>query len=184
MRFTEAVLKGVWLVEQVPAVDDRGSFVRTFCENEFAEHGLETRFVQHSTSTSVQRHTLRGMHFQKVPHREVKLVSCLKGAIWDVVVDLRPGSTSYGQWVAYELSLTNGRQLYIPKGFAHGYLTLTDDAVVSYLISEFYCAPASCGVRFDDPLLAIDWPAEPAAIAEKDRHWPFLTKAKSGMCAL
>ena len=174
MRFMEASLKGAWLIDQVPAVDSRGSFARTFCEHEFGERGLEKRFVQHSTSTSSRRHTLRGMHFQKVPHREVKLVSCLQGAIWDVMVDLRPGSPTHGRWAGYELSAANGRQLYIPKGFAHGYLTLTDDAVVSYLISEFYCAPASTGVRFDDPRLAIDWPAEPAIISEKDRNWPLL----------
>ncbi|MDI7860745.1 dTDP-4-dehydrorhamnose 3,5-epimerase [Rhizobiaceae bacterium n13] len=177
MRFTEAGLKGAWLVDLVSTFDDRGSFARTFCENEFHEHGLETRFVQHSISTSSRLHTLRGMHFQKVPHREVKLVSCLQGAVWDVMVDLRTDSPTYGNWAAYELSPQNGRQLYIPRGFAHGYLTLADDTVISYLISEFYCAPAASGVRYDDPRLGITWPAEPAVISERDKDWPLLGSA-------
>jgi dTDP-4-dehydrorhamnose 3,5-epimerase len=174
MKFTETKLNGAWLVEVVPISDDRGSFARTFCLNEFKEHGLETRFVQHSMSLSVRKHTLRGMHFQVAPHEEVKVVSCIRGAIMDVIIDLRPHSPTYRQWAAYELSESNGRQLYIPKGFAHGFQTLRDDATVSYLISEFYHPQASTGVRWDDPAIGIEWPATPTVLSDKDQVWPLM----------
>ncbi|TXR48331.1 dTDP-4-dehydrorhamnose 3,5-epimerase [Phyllobacterium endophyticum] len=174
MRFTETKLNGAWLVEVLPISDDRGSFARTFCLNEFKEHGLETRFVQHSMSHSVRKHTLRGMHFQLAPHEEVKVVSCIRGAIMDVIIDLRPHSPTCRQWAAYELSESNGRQLYIPKGFAHGFQTLRDDAIVSYLISEFYHPQASTGVRWDDPAFGIEWPALPSVLSDKDQVWPLM----------
>lgn len=174
MRITETELKGAWLIESLPIADDRGYFSRTFCVEEFREHGLETTFVQHSVSHSVKKHTLRGMHFQTAPHAEVKVVSCIRGAILDVIIDLRPYSQNYRRWAAYELSDSNCRQLYIPKGFAHGFQTLHDDATVSYLISEFYNPDASTGVRWDDPAFAIDWPAAPAVLSNKDQAWPLL----------
>jgi dTDP-4-dehydrorhamnose 3,5-epimerase len=174
MRFGMTGLEGAWLIDQEPARDERGAFARTFCVREFAAHGLETNFVQHSMSTSTRRHTLRGMHFQREPHAEVKLVSCVRGAIYDVIVDLRPQSPTRLKWQGFELTEANRTQLYIPKGFAHGFLTLEPDTVVSYLISEFYAPEAASGVRFDDPLLAIDWPAQPAVVSEKDRNWPLL----------
>lgn len=179
MRFTETEPNGAWLIETLPMSDERGSFARTFCVNEYQEHGLETTFVQHSVSHSVNKHTLRGMHFQTAPHAEVKVVSCIRGAIMDVIIDLRPHSPNYRRWAAYELSDSNNRQLYIPKGFAHGFQTLRDDAVVSYLISEFYNPQASTGVRWDDPAFAIDWPAEPTVLSAKDRAWPLLDTAKT-----
>jgi dTDP-4-dehydrorhamnose 3,5-epimerase len=138
MRFRELELGGVWLVEPEPIGDQRGAFWRTFCEREMSIHGLETRFVQHSQSHSARAGTLRGMHFQAAPHAEVKLVSCVRGAIRDVVVDLRPASATFRRWIASSSRPQNRRQIYIPKGFAHGFITLDDDSVVSYLISEFY----------------------------------------------
>jgi dTDP-4-dehydrorhamnose 3,5-epimerase len=174
MRFTETELNGAWLIETVPISDARGSFARTFCVDEFKEHGLETTFVQHSMSHSVTKHTLRGMHFQAAPHAEVKVVSCIRGAILDVIIDLRPHSPNYRRWAAYELSDGNCRQLYIPKGFAHGFQTLRDNATVSYLISEFYNPQASTGVRWNDRAFAIDWPAKPTVLSDKDQAWPLL----------
>jgi len=172
MRFHDTKLDGPWLIETDPAHDERGFFARTFCAREFADHGLETRFVQHSVSHSKRRHTLRGMHFQSGPHAEVKLVSCIRGAIFDVIVDIRPASRTYLQWQGFKLTSRNRRQLYIPKGFAHGFQTLTDDAVVSYLISEFYAPESASGFRFDDPVLAIDWPVVPTVVSDRDRRWP------------
>ncbi|MCD1262648.1 dTDP-4-dehydrorhamnose 3,5-epimerase [Shinella sumterensis] len=174
MLFTRTDLEGVWLIEASPIRDERGSFARTFCIDEMNVRGLEHRFVQHSLSRSTAKHTLRGLHFQRAPHAEVKVVSCLNGAIWDVAVDLRPQSPTYRRWTAAELSADNMRQLYIPKGCAHGFLSLTEDAVVGYLISTRYDPSAAAGLRYDDPALAIDWPAEPAVMSEKDRNWPLL----------
>lgn len=172
MRFIETELKGTWLLEPEPNCDERGYFVRTFCELEFAKHGLATRFVQHSASVSVTRGTLRGLHFQRSPYTEVKVVSCRTGAVFDVVVDLRLGSPTCGQWVGFELSAANRRQLYIPAGFAHGMQTLTDNAEVSYLISAFHNAAAADGVRYDDPMLGVAWPIAVTVVSDRDRMWP------------
>jgi dTDP-4-dehydrorhamnose 3,5-epimerase len=174
VRFTETELGGAWLIEPVPNIDDRGSFARTFCEKEMADCGLATRFVQHSQSHSVLKGTLRGLHFQKDPYGEVKIVSCIRGAIYDVIVDLRPGSPTRYRWAAYELTPGNKKQLYIPAGFAHGFQTLTEHAEVSYLISQFYVPQASTGLRYDDPAFAIDWPMHPSVLSERDRNWPRL----------
>lgn len=178
MLFTKTDLDGVWLIEARPATDERGSFARTFCTDEMERHALETRFVQHSLSRSTRKHTLRGLHFQHAPHREVKLVSCLKGAIWDVAVDLRPQSPAFGRWTAAELTAENMRQLYIPEGFAHGFLSLTDDVAVGYLISARYDPATAAGIRYDDPAIAIEWPATPAVMSEKDRNWPLLSQVQ------
>ena len=175
MHFTQTDLEGVWLIEASPVVDERGSFARTFSIDEMESYGLEGRFVQHSLSRSRQKHTLRGLHFQQAPHSEVKLVSCLRGAIFDVAVDLRPQSQNYRRWIAAELSEGNMRQLYIPAGFAHGFLSLIDDVAVNYLISSRYEPAAARGIRYDDPALGIDWPAAPVVISEKDRAWPPLS---------
>ena len=174
LRFQPTSLDGAWLIEPEPVRDERGFFARTFCATEFAERGLETGFVQHSVSHSARVHTIRGMHFQTPPHAEVKVVSCIAGTIYDVIVDIRPQSPTYLQWRAFELSASNRRQLYIPAGFAHGFQTLADDATVSYLISQFYTPQAASGLRFDDPTLGIEWPAAPSIISERDRHWPLL----------
>jgi dTDP-4-dehydrorhamnose 3,5-epimerase len=174
MRFTETELKGVWLIEPTPVVDDRGSFTRLFCEKEMADCGLATRFVQHSRAHSVKKGTLRGLHFQNDPYAEVKLVSCVHGAIFDVVVDLRPNSSTRYSWLGFELTPQNMRQVYIPAGFAHGLQTLTDDAEVSYLISQFYTPQVSAGARYNDPAFSIAWPLMPTAMSERDRTWPLL----------
>jgi dTDP-4-dehydrorhamnose 3,5-epimerase len=172
MLFTKTELEGAWLIEPEPVRDPRGWFARTFCEREFASQGLETRFVQHSTSQNAERGTLRGMHFQTGAHAEVKLVRCLKGAILDVIIDLNPGSPTYRQWRGYELSALNMRQLYVPKGFAHGFQTLEDNCEVGYLISEFYAPAASSGVRWNDPAFGIAWPMAPTVLSDKDKGWP------------
>jgi dTDP-4-dehydrorhamnose 3,5-epimerase len=172
MRFQETELPGAWLIDIDPIQDDRGFFSRTFCERELRERGLETNFVQHSMSYSASQATLRGMHFQTAPHSEVKIVGCTKGAIWDVIIDIRADSPSFGQWLGVELTANNRRQLYIPKGFAHGFETLSDQTEVRYLISSFYEPAAATGYRHDDPAFGISWPLPVAVISDKDRCWP------------
>ena len=176
MRFETTSLDGVWLIHVEPVHDSRGSFARTFSADEFQAHGLETNFPQHSISFSSRKGTVRGMHFQREPHSEVKLVRCTSGAIWDVIIDIRPGSPTFGQWRGFELSDKNRRQLYVPKGFAHGFQTLGDDAQVSYLISEFYTPDAASGVRHDDPSFGIVWPLAVTALSERDALWPDFAK--------
>lgn len=172
MRFIEAGIDGAFIVEPEPIRDERGFFARSFCVGEFSAHGLATAFVQHSISYSARRHTLRGLHFQRPPHAEIKLVSCVAGAVLDVIVDLRAGSPTCLEWRSFELTAHNRRQLYIPKGVAHGFQTLCAHSTLHYLISEFHVPTAACGVRYDDPGLAIDWPARPSVMSERDRQWP------------
>jgi dTDP-4-dehydrorhamnose 3,5-epimerase len=172
MHFRPTSLRGAWLIELQPARDERGFFARTFCVHEFSIHGLETSFPQHSISVTPRRGTLRGMHFQRKPHAEVKLIRCIKGKIWDVIIDLRPDSPTFCSWQSFELSAENRRQLYIPKGFAHGFQTLTDDVDVSYLISEMHVPEATNGVRHDDPAFQVEWPLAVTMISDKDRSWP------------
>ena len=175
MRFEAISLDGAWLVHPEPMPDSRGFFVRTFCVNEFRDHGLETAFPQHSVSCSFRKGTVRGMHFQRAPHGEVKLVRCLSGSIWDVIIDIRPESPTFRQWLGFELSAENGLQLYIPKGFAHGFQTLNDDTRVNYLISEFHAPAAASGARYNDPAFDVTWPLPVTTIAEKDLLWPDFT---------
>jgi dTDP-4-dehydrorhamnose 3,5-epimerase len=172
MRFIPASLTGVFAIQPEPVRDSRGFFARTFCVREFAERGLETQFVQHSISYNAARGTLRGMHFQVAPYGEVKIVTCIKGAIRDVVLDLREGSPTWGRWEAFDLTAANRRSLYIPEGLVHGFQTLESESEVSYLISAFHEPQASRGVRHDDPTFAITWPLPVAAISEKDLSWP------------
>ena len=172
MRFDTTQLDGAWLIGLEPASDNRGFFSRTFCTREFAERGLGTAFVQHSTSFPTARGTIRGMHLQREPAAEVKVVSCVRGAVYDVIVDLRKRSPTYRRWQGFELSAENRRRLYIPAGYAHGFQTLSDDAEVEYLISEFYAPDSASGVRYDDPAFAISWPLSVASISDKDRLWP------------
>lgn len=172
MRFQTTNLRDAWLIDLEQVGDSRGFFARTFCVQEFASNGLEISYPQHSISFSSRVGTVRGMHYQREPHSEVKLVRCLKGAIWDVIIDIRPGSPTYRRWQGFELSDTNRRQLYIPRGFAHGFQTLSDDAEVSYLISEIYVPEAASGIRHDDPSFSIAWPLPVSAISEKDSRWP------------
>ena len=171
MRFLETKLDGAWLIEPEPIRDSRGYFARTFCVRDFDERGLESRFVQHSRSFSATKGTLRGLHFQTPPHEEVKLVSCVSGAVYDVIVDMRPNSPTYRKWQGFELSADNKRQLYVPAGFAHGFQTLTDDAELNYLISAFYEPAASTGISYDDPALGVTWPLPVSVISDRDRSW-------------
>jgi dTDP-4-dehydrorhamnose 3,5-epimerase len=172
VQFRQTKLADVRLIALEPAVDERGFFARTFCEREFGVQGLETRFVQHSISSTTRAGSIRGMHFQRPPHEEVKLIGCIAGTIHDVLIDLRPGSPTYLAWEAYELSARNRLQLYVPQGFAHGFQTLAPDSVVAYLISAFYAPEAAAGYRHDDPAFNIAWPLPVADISPKDRSWP------------
>jgi dTDP-4-dehydrorhamnose 3,5-epimerase len=172
MQFRTTKLDGPWLIGLQPALDGRGYFARTFCGEEFAARGLEIHFPQHSISYSAQKGTLRGMHYQRRPHAEVKLLRCLRGTIWDVIVDIRPKSPTFRCWQGFELSDSNQLQLYVPKGFAHGFQTLTENAEVSYLISESYAPSAASGIRYNDPNLGIPWPLSVSAISDKDLSWP------------
>ncbi len=172
MIFHPLTIEGAWRVEPQPVADERGFFARTWCQQEFAERGLETRLVQCSVSVSPRRGTLRGMHYQAPPHGEVKLVRCTRGAVYDVVVDLRADSPTLGRWQAVELTADNRWALYIPPGVAHGFLTLVDDCEVYYQMSEFYHAAAARGVRWNDPAFAIEWPAAVTTISDRDAQYP------------
>lgn len=178
MRFTALDLKGSYLIKPEPVSDERGHFARMFCEEEFAAHGLERRFVQRSISFNHRRGTLRGLHFQQAPHGETKIVRCTAGAVFDVLVDLRPGSPTFGKSVTCELSAANLAMLYIPEGFAHGFLTLTDNAEVYYEISQAFVPEAASGIAYDDPDIGIAWPLAPVVISARDRALPRLADAK------
>ncbi|HTO70148.1 MAG TPA: dTDP-4-dehydrorhamnose 3,5-epimerase [Myxococcota bacterium] len=177
MIFKETGLPGAVTIEPERIEDARGFFARIFCAREFGEHGLAARFVQSSVSWNARAHTLRGMHFQLPPHREIKLVRCTRGAIFDAIVDLRTGSPTRLRWFGTELSAANRRMLYIPEGFAHGFLTLVPDTEVFYEMTEFYAPQAGRGLRWNDPALAIRWPAAPSVIAERDATYPDLDLA-------
>jgi dTDP-4-dehydrorhamnose 3,5-epimerase len=178
MRFTETRLSGCMIIDVEPIADERGHFARRFCAREFAEHSLPTEFVQSSLSFNPHIGTLRGLHFERMPRMEEKLVWCAAGAIFDVAVDLRPVSPSFGQWVGCELTATNHRQLYLPKGFAHGFITLKPDTVVSYQMAQFYEPWHSVGVRWNDPDIGVNWPIEPTLISERDAKLPLLKEAE------
>lgn len=173
MRFTETRLRGAFVIEPEPRLDERGFFARTWCEREFAQHGIGMVIRQCNLSANRRRGTLRGMHYHAPPHAEAKVVSCVRGAIHDVIIDLRPASATYRQYAAVELSADNRRLLYVPAGFAHGFQTLADDTEVYYQMSEFYAPAAARGVRWNDPAFAIEWPpAVPRVLSEQDRSYP------------
>lgn len=172
MIFHPTELPGVYRLEPQPYRDDRGFFARTFCAQEFAQHGLDPRVAQCSLSFNPRRGTLRGMHYQEAPQAEAKLVRCTMGKIFDVALDLRPGSPCYKRWVGFILSAENRFALYVPPGCAHGFLTLEDDTEVLYLMSEFYSASHARGVRYDDPAFGIAWPEAVRVIHERDRAYP------------
>lgn len=159
MIFTETKLQGSYIIEPEPIWDERGFFARTFCAEEFQKRGLVSVFVQHNVSYNTKKGTLRGMHFQAHPHEETKLVTCTRGAVYDVIVDLRTDSSTFKQWQAVELSRQNRRTLYIPVGFAHGFQTLEDDVELLYHISQQYHQESARGVRWDDPAFGIRWPS-------------------------
>lgn len=172
MRFTETSLKGAYLVEIERRADSRGFFARAWCRREFELQGLNPNLAQANIAFSHTRGTLRGMHHQVPPYQEAKLVRCTMGAIYDVIVDLRRDSPTYMQWFGVELTARNGRMLYVPEGFAHGYQTLADDTEVFYQTSHFYAPECARGVRYDDPAFRISWPMAIRVISDADKHWP------------
>jgi dTDP-4-dehydrorhamnose 3,5-epimerase len=173
MIFAPTPLSDAVIIDVERREDERGFLARVFCETEFAQHGLTTRFVQASTIYTERRGTLRGLHYQEAPHAEVKLVRCTRGAAYLVIVDLRPESATYRQWIATELSPVTGRLVYVPEGFAQGYQTLADDTEVAYQMSHPYVPSAARGVRWDDSAFGINWPrAERRLISTRDRAWP------------
>ena len=175
MHFIETGISGAWVIDPNPHQDERGRFLRAWCAREFSERGLEFTPVQANMGYSVTKGTLRGMHFQKAPNLEAKLVRCTRGAMFDVLLDLRPGSSTYGKWYGVELTADNGRMLYVPEQCAHGYQTLQQNTEMHYLTSAFYNPGSATGVRFDDPAFAIRWPLRPTVISQQDRNWPLVT---------
>lgn len=175
MIYTETSLKGAFVIDPEPVADERGMFARVWCAQELELHGLCPRWVQSSVSVNRRKGTLRGMHYQVAPNEEVKLVRCTAGSIYDVIVDLRSTSPTYGQYVGLLLTADNHRSLYIPKQFAHGFLTLQDNSEVSYHMSEFYAPSSARGIRWDDPLLHIEWPEPIKMVSGKDLVWPGFT---------
>src|SRR5262249_43008860 len=159
-------------IDPDPHADERGRFMRVWCVREFAQHGIDFLPAQANSAFNLRKGTVRGLHFQEASAREAKLVRCTRGAIFDVVLDVRPGSLSYGKWYGAELTAENGRMLYVPEECAHGYQALKDDTEMYYMTSQFYTTSAVRGVRFDDPTFAIQWPLSPTSISEQDRNWP------------
>jgi dTDP-4-dehydrorhamnose 3,5-epimerase len=172
MVFGETEIPGTYTVGLEKRADNRGFFARGWCRQEFADQGLNNRLVQMNVSFNRCRHTLRGFHYQTTPYQEDKILRCVRGAVHDVVIDLRPDSATYMQHISIALSAANYRMLLVPKGCANAFLTLEDDTEVTYLVSEFYTPAAERGVRWNDPAFGINWPAEPAIISNKDRSWP------------
>jgi dTDP-4-dehydrorhamnose 3,5-epimerase len=173
MLFTETILKGAYLIEPEKLEDERGFFARSFCVREFEKHGLNPRLVQCNISHNIKKGTLRGMHYQKAPCAEAKLVRCTRGAIYDVIVDLRPDSPGFKMNFGIRLDGSNRKMLYIPEGFAHGFITLEDDSEVFYQMSEFYSPQHAAGFRWNDPFFRIQWPPlEVAVISERDKTYP------------
>ncbi len=181
MIFTETQLEGAFIVDPELLEDERGFFARTWCQREFAQRGLNRRLVQCSISYSSRRGTLRGLHYQVKPFEEAKLIRCTSGAIYDVIIDLRPDSSSYMQWLAVELTADVKRMLYIPEGFAHGFQTLENDTEIFYQMSEFYAPECARGIRWDDPAFGIRWPAADRIISAQDRAYPDFVPTKESI---
>jgi len=174
LRFTKTPLDGVLIVELDLLEDERGFFARSFCRNEFQDLGLDPTVAQHNVSFNRKRGTLRGLHYQAMPHEEAKLVRCTRGAIWDVIVDVREDSATRYRWFSVELNAENHRGLYIPRGFAHGFQTLADDTEVFYQMSEFYHPEAARGLRWDDPRIGLDWPIGNPVISPRDLSYQLI----------
>lgn len=172
MHFTETKVKGAFLIDLDPRSDNRGFFARSWCLKEFQEHGLVSHIAQINLALTLKMGTVRGLHFQTPPDEEAKTVRCTRGAVYDVVVDLRPSSPTHKAWAGFELSADNHRILYIPVGCAHGYQTLSDDSEIEYLTSAAYAPTSAKGVRFDDPAFGIEWPLPVTVISDADRSWP------------
>ncbi|MGE0704972.1 MAG: dTDP-4-dehydrorhamnose 3,5-epimerase [Vicinamibacterales bacterium] len=171
LRFEPALVQGAWLIDLSSVQDERGFFARVWCQREFEQHGLVADLVQMNLSHSGQRGTLRGLHYQVAPSEETKVISCIRGAIWDVIVDLRPSSSTYLRWIGVELTAGNRRQLYVPRGCAHGYQTLADETEVLYHASARYAPQAERGIRWNDPQFSIAWPIVEPIVSAKDLKW-------------
>jgi dTDP-4-dehydrorhamnose 3,5-epimerase len=176
MNFLPTIFEGAWLIRLDMRKDERGFFARTMCQREFAAQGLASEFVQTNASGNIAAGTLRGLHFQRAPHAEVKLVRCTRGAIFDVIVDLRPQSSTFLMWQGFRLSASGDLLLYVPAGFAHGYQTLEPATEVTYQVSAFYAPQAEGGLRYDDPAIGIEWPLPISSISPKDASWPLLER--------
>ncbi len=174
MKFIPATLSGVWRIELEPREDERGFLARTYCEQEFAGHGLHTHWPQCNLTRTVTRGMIRGLHWQAEPRPEVKLIRCVRGAVWDVVVDVRPASPSFGRWEAFELTGDGRVQLYVPAGFAHGFQCLSDGSELHYQMGDGYVGELARGLRWDDPQVGIRWPLPLAGISPRDRTLPRL----------
>lgn len=172
MIFTETKLNGAYTIEMEKLGDSRGFFARAWCTKEFEAHGLSTWLVQANVSYNKKKKTLRGMHYQVAPYEETKLARCTRGAIYDVIIDLRRESPTYKQWIGVELTSKNYKMLYVPKNFAHGFQTLVDDTEVTYQVSQFYAPGCEQGIRYNDPAFGIEWPLEVQVISDKDASWP------------
>lgn len=172
MIFKEIRLEGAYIIEPEKLEDKRGFFARAWCQKEFEAHGLVSRPAQANISYSKKKGTLRGMHYQVAPYQETKLVRCTRGAIYDVIIDLRPNSLTYGQWIGVELTAENYKMLFVPKDFAHGFQTLEDNTEVIYQVSQFYSPGSENGIRYDDPAIGIKWPVDVQVISDKDKGWP------------
>ena len=170
MIFTATPISGTYLIDLEKRSDDRGFFARTFCESEFVAHGLVNRFVQVNNSFSAQKGTLRGMHYQLAPKAETKLVRCIQGALYDLILDLRHRSPTFGHSFGAELTAENRRMMYVPKGFAHGFITLTDDTEAFYFVDEFYASECERGIRWNDPQFNLSWPIAPVVLSDKDAN--------------
>ena len=177
MIFHPAPLDGAYVIELEKRGDERGFFARLFCEKEFGERGLATRFVQINNSLSAQAGTLRGMHYQLPPAAETKVVRCIRGALFDAIVDLRPDSPTFLQWYGAELNAENRKMMYVPEGFGHGFLTLAPDTEALYLVSQFYDPARERGLRWDDPAVGVQWPRAPQVVSDKDRAHPDFSRA-------
>jgi len=176
MRFTDTDIPGSKVIDPTPHQDDRGRFMRAWCAREFSENGLNFVPVQANMGFSVRKGTVRGMHFQKAPALEAKLVRCTRGAMLDVVLDLRPDSPTYGKWYGAELTAENGRMLFVPEGCGHGYQTLEEGTEMHYLASAYYTPSAATGMRFDDPAFNIQWPLPVTVVSDQDRNWPLVQR--------
>ena len=171
MKFTETKLKGAFIVEIEKLTDDRGFFARAWCRKEFEAHGLTSAVVQANVSFNRKRGTLRGMHYQIAPFQESKLIRCTRGAIYDVIIDLRPESPTYKEWIGVELTADNYTLFFVPEDFSHGFITLMDDTEITYQVSQFYTPGSEKGIRFNDPIFNIQWPLEVSVISDKDSNW-------------
>ncbi len=179
MRFTQTAIAGVWVIDPDFRGDERGRFFRAWCSREFAEHGIEFLPLQANMGFSALRGTLRGLHYQVEPALEAKLVRCTRGSMFDVALDVRPASATYGQWFGVELTEENGRMLYVPEQCAHGYQTLEDRTEMHYMTSQVYSPSACRGARFDDPAFRIQWPLPATAVSDQDRNWPLVGSANT-----